>query len=248
MNEVLQNLYARKSVRLFSERPVQAQTRRQILEAAAQAPTAGNQQLYTIVEITDPQIRETLAQLCDQQWFIAAAPMVLVFLADVQKWYDAFVMAGCAPREPGAGDLFLAVEDACIAAQNAVTAAWSLGVGSCYIGDVMENCERVRALLDLPEYVFPAAMLVLGYPTQAQLERRKPARCPLEEIVCENRYVRKDEQALRRLLSNHGAEREIEAWLRAFCARKYDCAFSREMTRSAQVYLRAFRGGENFPG
>lgn len=71
VNEVLQNLYARKSVRLFSERPVQAQTRRQILEAAAQAPTAGNQQLYTIVEITDPQIRETLAQLCDQQWFIA---------------------------------------------------------------------------------------------------------------------------------------------------------------------------------
>ena len=64
--------------------------------------------------------------------------MVLIFCADCRKWYEAFQAAGCKPRLPGAGDLMLAVSDAMIAAQNAVTAAWSLGIGSCYIGDIME--------------------------------------------------------------------------------------------------------------
>ena len=52
--------------------------------------------------------------------------MVLIFCADCQKWYDAFVCAGCEPRLPRAGDLMLAVTDCAIAAQNAVTAADSL--------------------------------------------------------------------------------------------------------------------------
>ena len=47
------------------------------------------------------------------------------------------------PREPDVGDLLLAVSDANIAAQNAVTAAEAMGIGSCYIGDIMENAETV---------------------------------------------------------------------------------------------------------
>ena len=82
----------------------------------------------------------------------------------------------------------LAVSDANIAAQNAVTAAWSLGIGSCYIGDVMENCETQRRLLHLPKYVFPAAMVVFGYPTAQQLEREKPERVEMRHIVHENAY------------------------------------------------------------
>lgn len=70
----------------------------------------------------------------------------------------------------------LAVTDTAIAAQNAVTAAESLGIGSCYIGDVMEHCEQQRELLGLPEYVFPCVMLVFGWPTQQQKERPKPQR------------------------------------------------------------------------
>ena len=79
-------------------------------------------------------------------------------------------------RAPGAGDVMLAASDAAIAAQNAVTAAWSLSVGSCYIGDVMERCEEHREMLNLPPHVFPAAMLVLGYPTEQQARRPKPER------------------------------------------------------------------------
>ena len=92
----------------------------------------------------------------------------------------------------GAGDALLAAADACIAAQNAVTAAGSLGLGSCYIGDVLEQCEAMRAALRLPAHVLPAAMLVMGRPTRQQQERPKPARFAPEYIVCENVYREKD--------------------------------------------------------
>lgn len=178
-NEVVKNLFERKSVRIFEDRPISPEDRLTILQAACQAPTAGNQQLYTILDITEPALKKRLSVTCDNQPFIADAPLVLLFCADCHEMYDAYRYAGCTPRHPSAGDLMLAVEDSSLAAQNAVTAAWSLGIGSCYIGDIMEHCELHRELFQLPPYVFPAVMLVLGYPTARQRERTKPARCPL---------------------------------------------------------------------
>ena len=241
MNEVLKQLHARKSVRAFLDKPVPPEVKRAVLEAACAAPTAGNQQLYTILDITDQAVKDTLAETCDHQPFIAKAPMVLIFCADCRKWYDAYAAAGCAPRAPGPGDLWLALSDANIAAQNAVTAAWSLGLGSCYIGDILENAETHRALLRLPEYVVPAAMLVFGYPTEQQLAREKPARCALAHIVHENAYRPMDGAELEEMLAHQAGERPYADWLRAFCQRKYNSGFSREMSRSAALYLEQFR-------
>ena len=241
MNQTIRELLERKSVRVFEDRPVGPEEKALILEAAAAAPTAGCQQLYTILDITDQALKDALAVTCDNQPFIAKAPLVLIFCADCQKWYDAFRDGGCNPRAPGAGDLLLAVSDANIAAQNAVTAAWRLGIGSCYIGDVMEQCEEHRRLLKLPEYVFPAAMLVFGYPTPQQRERPKPERQAMEHVVHENGYRRMDGAELRRALEHQAGARPYGDWLAAFCARKYNSAFSREMTRSVEEYLAAFR-------
>lgn len=240
MNQVIEQLCARKSVRVFTDQPIASEDQALILRAASEAPTAGNQQLYTVLNITDQALKDQLAETCDHQPFIAKAPLVLIFCADVQKWYDAFQDAGCQPRDPGSGDLMLAVTDAVIAAQNAVTAAWSLGIGSCYIGDVMEQRERHREMLGLPEYVFPAAMLVFGHPTQQQLNRPKPVRCPMEHIVHENGYRRMDQAELRMLLRDKPEQKTYEEWCQAFCARKYNSDFSREMTRSVTEYLRQF--------
>ena len=147
-NPILQSLYARKSVRVFEEKAIPAGMKQAILEAAAQAPSAGCQQLYTILNITDPALKAALADSCDHQPFIAKAPLVLVFCADCRKWYDAYKEAGCTPRTPGVGDLMLAVTDTAIAAQNAVVAAESFGIGSCYIGDIMENCDTQRCAME----------------------------------------------------------------------------------------------------
>lgn len=240
MNEVIQQLYDRKSVRAFTDEPITAEEKLLILTAATQAPTAGHQQLYTIIDVTDQALKDALAESCDHQPFIARAQMVLVFCADCKKWYDLFVTQGCEPRKPGVGDLLLAVSDTNIAAQNAVVAAQSLGIGSCYIGDIMENIETQRELLHLPEYVFPAAMLVFGRPTQQQKDRQKPVRCDLRHIVHENAYREMDAEELNTMFAPRAAQTSLADWCHAFCKRKYNSDFAREMTRSVAEYLRQF--------
>ncbi|MGM9589208.1 MAG: nitroreductase family protein [Faecousia sp.] len=241
MNQTIQQLFHRKSVRVFTEQPITAEEKELILQSAAQAPTAGNQQLYTILDITDPAIKEALVKTCDNQPFIAQAGLVLIFCADCKKWYDAFRFAGCNPRAPGVGDLALAISDATIAAQNTVVAAESLGIGSCYIGDIMENCEQNRALLHLPDYVFPCCMLVFGFPTEQQKSRPKPRRSPMASIVHENRYHTMDASELEAMLEVRvAAGNTYGNWIQAFCKRKYNSDFSREMSRSVAEYLKDF--------
>ena len=129
MNEILYSLYDRRSVRAFEDRPVAEEQKRMVLDAAAQAPSAGCQQLYTILDITDPALKERLAETCDHQSFIARAPVVLIFCADCLKWFDAYVEAGCQQAQadlsaalpqlyltdrfsPGYGDLPLSLQPA----------------------------------------------------------------------------------------------------------------------------------------
>ena len=241
MHPVLQSLYDRKSVRAYTDQEISEEAVGQILTAAAQAPTAGNQQLYTILRVTDPEKKHRLSESCDHQPFIEQAKLVLVFCADCLKWYSAFQSAGAQPRKPGVGDLLLAVSDANIAAQNAVTAAWALGIGSCYIGDIMENIEIQRDILSLPRYVFPAAMVVFGYPTEQQTNREKPGRIDLKYLVHENSYPEWDSESLRAMFADKSGLRTYEDWMQAFCTRKYNSDFAREMTRSVQVCLNDYR-------
>lgn len=240
MNETVRQLYDRKSIRAYADREISEDLVQEILYAAAMAPTAGNQQLYTILRVTDPALLDSLAESCDHQPFIAKGKLVLVFCADCLKWYEAYASAGCSPRRPGPGDLLLAVSDALIAAQNVVVAAESYGIGSCYIGDIMENIETQRNLLGLPEYVFPAAMLVFGYPTEQQAERKKPERVDMKYLVHENRYQRLDAAQLRTMLAKGRSDEEYERWINAFCARKYQSDFALELNRSVGEYLKQY--------
>ena len=241
MNQTISQLFSRKSIRVFTDREITPEDKALILQSAAQAPTAGNQQLYTIIDVTDQAIKDTLVKTCDNQPFIASAKMVLIFCADCKKWYDAFAAAGCDPRQPRVGDLALAISDATIAAQNAVVAAESLDIGSCYIGDIMENCEQHRALLHLPRYVFPCCMLVFGYPTQQQLDRAKPVRAAMDHVVHENSYREMDGAELEAMLTKNVAPgNTYQNWITAFCKRKYNSEFSREMSRSVREYLKDY--------
>ena len=237
MNEVIRQLIDRKSMRVYTEQEISPADKALILKAAAEAPTAGNQQLYTILDITDQKIKDRLVETCDHQGMIGEAKMVLVFCADCKKWYDAYLATGCEPRKPSIGDLMLAVSDTMIAAQNAVTAAESLGIGSCYIGDVMENCAEQRELLQLPEFVFPVGMLIFGYPTQQQKDRPKPERVEQKFIVHENGYRPLSDEELEEMWTKRCGVKSYSEWMQAFCKRKYNSEFSREMGRSVAEYL-----------
>jgi FMN reductase (NADPH)/FMN reductase [NAD(P)H] len=255
MNQVMDVLLKRKSIRAYEDREIEADVKAQILKATLRAPTAGNQMLYSIVDVTDQSIKNTLAKTCDNQPFIARAPMVWLFLADYQRWYDYFlacdVEKSCAEkdlplRRPEEGDLFLACCDALIAAQNAVIAAESFGIGSCYIGDIMEQYEIHKKLFNLPKYVFPICMLCFGYPTQQQIERQQTSRFDEKFVVFENKYKRLsnselDEMFCERQKQIFGGRQYIEGTVNVgqlMYFRKFSADFSVEMSRSVKAILK----------
>lgn len=232
-NPVLESLMARKSMRVYEDRPVPPEVKDAILAAAMRAPTAGNMMLYSIIDVTDQSIKDTLAKSCDDQPFIATAPMVLLFLADYRRWVKAFrAVNGGECRPLGPGDLLLASADAIIAAQNAVVAADALGLGSCYIGDIIENFELHRELFNLPPHTAPVALLCIGYPTEQQKGRRQLGRFDRDLVVFENRYRDLDEAALGRMVTPEQAERMFRF--------KFVSDFAQEMNRSSAEILKNF--------
>ena len=251
-NKTLEVLYARKSVRAYEDRPIPEEDVRRILNAAVQAPSAGNMALWTIIRVTDEEKKRRLAVTCDNQPFIAKAPLVLVFCADYKRWFDAFSaldLGGEALRRPGEGDLMLAAVDTVIAAHASVVAADALGYGSCHIGDILEHCEEQREILGLPEYVTPICMAVYGVPTQQQIERKKPARFDLDELVHENAYRDVGAQGMRKMLERRQSlsGEAFDRWMLAFCKRKWNSAFSEEMTRSTKASIDAWVRGRAVP-
>lgn len=248
MNEMIKLLMERKSVRQFVQEPMPQEDVETILRAAVQAPSAGNMNLWTIINVTDPQKKLALAQSCDNQPFIATAPLVLVFCADYRRWFEVFktLDLGEELRRPGEGDFMLAVADTIIAAHASVVAAEALGYGSCYIGDIIENCDTQREILSLPEYVKPVCMAVYGRPTPFQIERKKPPRFDIADVVHENGYRCQSAGEMKAMIGRRqGLEGEaLERHLLAFAKRKWNCDFSREMTRSAAQMIREWCEGK----
>lgn len=200
MKNLLKNLDVlmnRKSIRAYSDEKISQEIKNTIINATLRAPTAGNMMMYSIIEVKDQTLKNRLVETCDNQPMIGKAPYLLLFLADFQRWMDYLKASevdiynkenNIEMYHPKEGDLLLAINDALIAAQTAVTSAEMLGVGSCYIGDIMENFEIHKELFNLPKYTFPVALICFGYPTEQQKNRPQPPRYPKEMIVFENKY------------------------------------------------------------
>ncbi len=253
MNPVIQTILSRKSVRAYENKPIEEDVKSVIIHAALRAPTAGNMMLYSIIEVSDQNKKKSLAKTCDNQPFIAKAPLVLLFLADYQRWYDYFVKSGVKEacnakhmqiRKPEEGDLMIACCDALIAAQTAVIAAESLGIGSCYIGDIIEKWEINRDLFKLPPYTFPICLLCFGYPTKGQTRRKQTSRFDERFIVFENSYKTLTSRDYDEMFSS-----QQKSFLRSggitrannvgqhYYSKKFNSDFSREMSRSARACL-----------
>ncbi len=258
MNTVLDTIRNRRSVRVYEPRAIPKETKDEIIGAALRAPTAGGLMLYSIVEVTDQKAKDTLAVSCDNQPFIARAPWVLLFVADYQRWYDYFNLCGVGKRckrehtvlrKPDEGHLFLACCDAVIAAQTAVIAAESLGIGSCYIGDIMEKYEVHQKLFDLPRHVFPICLLCLGYPTKEQRERALAHRFQREFVVFENRYRRLDAGEFEEMFRNfHEGFHLIASEDRAanlgqfYYDNFFNANFTEKMVKSVRKILKGWKG------
>jgi hypothetical protein len=151
-------------------------------------------------------------------------------------------------QTPEEGDLFLACCDALIAAHTAVLAAESLGLGSCYIGDILENCEEHRRLFSLPRYTLPIALLCLGYSTQEQRRQPLTSRFPADTIIFENRYRSVQPHEFKTMFPQARPEPDTggpgtpgapNPGQRAYL-RKLTAGFSREMRRSVRLLLESW--------
>lgn len=252
MNQTLQTIHHRRSIRAFTNQALEQETIDQILHASIRSPTAGNMMLYSILQITDPDLKKKLVTTCDNQPFIARAPLVLLYAADYQRWFDYFLVSGVEDyceehnlelRQPAEGDLMLACCDALIAAQTAVIAAESLGVGSCYIGDIMENFEQHKELFNLPRYTFPITMLCFGYPTKSAASRKLTSRLDQEYIVHENSYSRPTESMLQRMFAEKKPGQvtaDTANTGQLYYLKKFAADYSYEMTRSVKQAIKSW--------
>jgi nitroreductase len=251
MNETLKVLDNRQSLRAYELRPISQEHRDLIIHSAFRAPTAGGMMHYSIIEVVDQAKKDRLVETCDHQPFIAKAPLVLLFLADMQRWYDLFqysnVPAICEERginyvTPQESDLLLACCDALIAAQNAVIAAESLGIGSCYIGDIMENIEIHREMFKLPNWVFPIALLCFGFPPKGMKPRQKIKRFPPRFVYFKDEYSRVDCSEFETMLMNHfgqtsGFFGNAQNIGQGIYLRKTGSDFAAEMRRSVKIAI-----------
>lgn len=259
-NETLEIIQNRTSLRVFSEQAISAEEENKIIESAMCAPTAGNQMLYSMIIIRDQKRKEQLAEYCDHQPFIAKAPLVIVFVADLYRWFQYYQNRGvkqyCQRKElefeaPQESDLLLAIEDAMAAAQTSVIAAESMGIGSCYIGDILENGEQVQDLLQLPQYTLPISMLVYGhYPKQHKKIIRK--RFDRSFIVYEDQYQTLTDQDFAVMFQDQEASyqkkqaTDADNFAQMFYERKTGAKFSKEMARSVRMWIKQWDGKKLF--
>ena len=151
---LLDLILTRRSIRRYENKDIPEEVLRQILETGRQAPSAANRQPIHFVIVNDHVI---LKNLCDNliTRFVKYAPLAIVGCADVKslltgKW---------------------AVVDATIAMENMVIAAWTLGIGSCWIGACNEK--KVKELLKISDKWKVVALLTLGYPAEQPKQRKK---------------------------------------------------------------------------
>lgn len=255
-NDVLDVIGQRISLRAYSDEPITSEEENAIVNAAMRAPTAGNQMLYSMIIIRDAKKKELLAELCDHQPFVAKAPLMIVFVADFQKWVDYYikndVKGFCEGKDfqfeaPQESDLLLAIEDAMIAAQNSVIAAESMDIGSCYIGDIMENGEQIKECLQLPQYTMPISMVVYGhYP--ANYPRLPKARFDKKFVVFEDSYHRLNDEEIDEMFQSQNQRYRSDNsagaknYAQMFYARKTGAKFCKEMARSARFWLKQWDG------
>jgi nitroreductase len=172
-NETLRLLNERASLRNFSDQVIEQDKLDLLLQTACNAPSGGNNQPVSIITIREPATRAKLGELCGQP-FIGKAPLNLLFCLDLHR-NSVIAEYGEAPYTAGHAfrHFWISFQDTLIAAQNVCTAADALGLGSCYIGTVIEIMEECVDMFNLPPLVIPVELVVIGYPEVPPAFRKK---------------------------------------------------------------------------
>lgn len=158
------------------------------MAAAQSASTSSNLQVWSVVAVEDQARRDRLAALAGNQRHIAEAPLFLCWVADVSRAERIGERGGRTMEAvPYLETFMVAVIDAALAAQNAVVAAESLGLGTVYIGGMRNHPEKVAAELGLPAGAFVVFGLCVGHLAASSAPSVKP-RLPQGAVLHRERY------------------------------------------------------------
>ncbi|MFH0978245.1 MAG: nitroreductase family protein [Candidatus Woesearchaeota archaeon] len=172
--DVLECIHTRRSVRKFTEAPVEWEKVGICIEAAIQAPSSGNLQSWKFVVVTDAEKRKQIGEASLQQHWIAVAPVHVVVCAEPEKVEQYYGIRG---------ERLYSVQNCAAAIENFLLAAHAQGLSSCWIGAFEE--EMLKRILDIPDYIRPQAILPLGY--AAEVAKKTP-RAPLYDKVYPNSW------------------------------------------------------------
>lgn len=168
--DVFTAIRGRRSIRRYTDRPVEDDKLNQILEAARLSPSASNLQDWKFVVVRDKNTIAKLVSACNGQSFIAQAP---VFIAACATNPEAVMSCGQSKH----------TVDLSIATAYMILEAYELGLGTCWLGAFQED--KVKKILGIPEDVRVVAVTPLGYP---EVMPRPTTRKSLIEIVCYEKY------------------------------------------------------------
>ena len=155
MNEI----YTRVSVRKFEDRPVEQEKITQLLRAAMQAPSAGNQQPWEFYVVTDKEKIKELSKCSPYSGCAAGAPVVIV---------PCYRTKGLRFPEFDTIDLSIATE-------NLLLEVTSLGLGAVWlaVAPIADRIEKVEAVLGNPEGLHAFALVPVGYPAETKEQQNR---------------------------------------------------------------------------
>ena len=224
-NDTCAALLNHRSVRAFLPAALDAGVLEMLISAAQSASTSSHLQAWSVVAVQEPARKARLAELAGNQQHVREAPLFLVWLADLAR----LRRIARSFNEPAAAldyleSFLLGAIDASLAAQNAVIAAESLGLGTVYIGGIRNRPEEVAAEIWLPPEVFALFGLCIGRPDPGRPAAIKP-RLPQRVVLHRERYsVEGEAEALAaydRLMEDFDRSQHLplRAWTRQAAAR-----------------------------
>lgn len=187
MNDVIKTIVNHRSIRKFEDKVLSDEQIRLIVQSAQAASTSSYIQAYSIIGVKNKEKKLKLAELAGGQNYVAENGHFFVFCADLHRHQliaDQYNQDASEILE-STEKFMVAVIDAALAAQNAVIAAESMGLGAVYIGGLRNHLSEVASLLKTPPHVLPLFGIAMGYPSQKPDQKQ---RLPLEHVYHEDEY------------------------------------------------------------
>ena len=179
------NITQRRTIRKYTQQPVDDELLNRLIEEASRTQTMGNLQLYSVVVTRSAAMKELLAPAHFFQPMVTQAPVVLTICADFRRTTDWCMQRQASPGYENALSFMNAATDALLFTQTFCCLAEEEGLGVCFLGTTIYQPQTIIAALELPELVFPVATLTLGWPAE---KPKQTDRLPLEAILHQETY------------------------------------------------------------